>query len=139
MARDSNYAEAWNNLGKDQQSALQHAADRVRAYAEHQKLESWSYKEADGTVLGQQVTPLDSAGLYVPGGKASYPSSVIMNAVPAKVAGVGELVMVVPTPEGVINELVLAAAQIAGVDRVFAIGGAQAVAALAQEKHHQAG
>ena len=123
--------EALDTIATEQREALERAASRVQAYAEHQKLESWSYKEADGTVLGQQVTPLDSAGLYVPGGKASYPSSVIMNAVPAKVAGVGELVMVVPTPEGVINELVLAAAQIAGVDRVFAIGGAQAVAALA--------
>ncbi len=101
------------------------------AYHEHQKLQSWRYTEADGTVLGQQVTPLDRVGLYVPGGKAAYPSSVLMNAIPAKVAGVGELIMVVPAPDGVLNELVLAAAAIAGVDRVFAIGGAQAVAALA--------
>jgi len=111
--------------------ALELAARRVRAYAEHQKLESWSYTEADGTLLGQQVMPLDRAGLYVPGGKAAYPSSVLMNAIPAKVAGVPELVMVVPTPGGVLNDMVLAAARIAGVDRVFAIGGAQAVAALA--------
>lgn len=111
--------------------ALTFSADRVRRYHEHQKAESWTYTEADGTVLGQQVTPLDRVGLYVPGGKAAYPSSVIMNAVPAKVAGVAELIMVVPTPDGVMNDLVLAAAAIAGVDRVFAIGGAQAVGALA--------
>jgi histidinol dehydrogenase len=103
----------------------------VRAYAEKQKTESWQYTEADGTILGQKVTPLDRAGLYVPGGKAAYPSSVLMNAIPAKVAGVRELIMVVPTPQGVTNELVLAAAYLAGVDRAFAIGGAQAVAALA--------
>jgi histidinol dehydrogenase len=115
----------------DQRAALELAAERVRTYAEHQKLESWSYTEADGTLLGQQVMPLDCAGLYVPGGKAAYPSSVLMNAIPAKVAGVPELVMVVPTPGGVLNDMVLAAARIAGVDRVFAIGGAQAVAALA--------
>jgi len=111
--------------------ALEAAAARVRAYAEHQKMESWSYTEADGTVLGQKVTPMDRAGLYVPGGKAAYPSSVLMNAIPAKVAGVPELVMVVPTPGGDRNDLVLAAAAISGVDRVFTIGGAQAIAALA--------
>jgi histidinol dehydrogenase len=111
--------------------ALEAAADRVRAYAGHQKMESWSYTEADGTVLGQKVTPMDRAGLYVPGGKAAYPSSVLMNAIPAKVAGVPELIMVVPTPGGDRNDLVLAAAAISGVDRVFTIGGAQAVAALA--------
>jgi len=114
-----------------QREALELAASRVRAYAGHQKLESWSYTEADGTLLGQQVMPMDRAGLYVPGGKAAYPSSVLMNAIPAKVAGVAELVMVVPTPGGEVNDMVLAAAAIAGVDRVFAIGGAQAVAALA--------
>jgi histidinol dehydrogenase len=114
-----------------QREALEQAAERVRAYAEHQRLESWSYTEADGTLLGQQVMPMDRAGLYVPGGKAAYPSSVLMNAIPAKVAGVAELVMVVPTPGGEVNDMVLAAAAIAGVDRVFAIGGAQAVAALA--------
>ena len=114
-----------------QREALEQAAERVWLYHERQKQDSWSYTEADGTVLGQQVTPLDRAGLYVPGGKASYPSSVLMNAIPAKVAGVPEVVMVVPTPRGEINELVLAAACIAGVDRVFTIGGAQAVAALA--------
>jgi histidinol dehydrogenase len=110
---------------------LELAAERLRAYAEHQKVASWQVTEADGTVLGQQVTPLDRVGLYVPGGKAAYPSSVLMNAIPAKVAGVPELVMVVPTPDGELNELVLAAAAVAGVDRVFTIGGAQAVAALA--------
>lgn len=114
-----------------QREALEAAADRVRSYHEHQKQESWTYTEADGTVLGQQVTPLDRAGLYVPGGKAAYPSSVLMNAIPAKVAGVAELIMVVPTPDGEVNDLVLAAAAIAGVDRIFAVGGAQAVAALA--------
>jgi histidinol dehydrogenase len=114
-----------------QRTALERAASRIRAYAEHQKMESWSYTEADGTLLGQQVTPMDRVGLYVPGGKAAYPSSVLMNAIPARVAGVGELVMVVPTPDGEINDMVLAAAHIAGVDRVFAIGGAQAIAALA--------
>jgi histidinol dehydrogenase len=111
--------------------ALEAAAARVRAYHEHQLAKSWSYTEADGTRLGQVVAPLDRAGLYVPGGKAAYPSSVLMNALPAKVAGVRELIMVVPTPDGVRNPLVLAAARIAGVDRVFAIGGAQAVGALA--------
>ena len=111
--------------------ALGAAAARIRSYHERQRAESWSYAEADGTVLGQRVTPLDRVGLYVPGGKAAYPSSVLMNALPAKVAGVGELVMCVPTPDGERNPLVLAAASLAGVDRVFAIGGAQAVAALA--------
>ena len=111
--------------------ALEVAADRIRAYAGHQKMDSWSYTEDDGTVLGQKVTPMDRVGLYVPGGKAAYPSSVLMNAVPAKVAGVPELIMVVPTPGGERNDLVLAAAAISGVDRVFTVGGAQAVAALA--------
>ncbi|TCP04144.1 histidinol dehydrogenase [Caldimonas thermodepolymerans] len=117
-----------------QRSALEAAARRVRAYHERQ-LEacgrSWSYRDEDGTLLGQKVTPLDRVGIYVPGGKAAYPSSVLMNAVPAKVAGVGEIIMVVPTPRGEKNPLVLAAAAVAGVDRVFTIGGAQAVAALA--------
>jgi len=122
---------AWDNLPQDKADALQVAADRVRAYADKQKMESWQYTEADGTMLGQKITPLDRAGLYVPGGKAAYPSSVLMNAIPAKVAGVRELIMVVPTPKGIVNELVLAAAHLSGVDRVFAIGGAQAVAALA--------
>ena len=123
--------QAWEGLNAEQQQALQHAADRVKAYAEHQKMDSWQFTEADGTVLGQKVTPLDRVGLYVPGGKAAYPSSVLMNALPAKVAGVKELVMVVPTPRGEVNELVLAAAHVCGVDKVFAVGGAQAVAALA--------
>lgn len=123
--------QALNTIPQEQRSALEQAANRVRSYAEHQKIESWSYTEADGTVLGQQVTALDRVGLYVPGGKAAYPSSVLMNAIPAKVAGVPELIMVVPTPDGELNELVLAAAAIANVDRVFSIGGAQAVAALA--------
>ena len=122
---------AFYGLPTNQSAALQSAADRVRNYHEKQVMQSWSYTEPDGTLLGQQVTPLDRVGLYVPGGKAAYPSSVLMNAIPAKVAGVGELIMVVPTPNGEKNALVLAAAAIAGVDRVFCIGGAQAVGALA--------
>ena len=122
---------ALDSLSVEQREALRIAADRVRIYHERQKAESWTYTEADGTRLGQKVTPLDRVGLYVPGGRASYPSSVLMNAIPAKVAGVGELIMVVPTPGGEQNPLVLAAAAITGVDRVFTIGGAQAVAALA--------
>jgi histidinol dehydrogenase len=118
-------------LPADVHGPIAAAADRIRRYHERQRAESWTYTEADGTVLGQKVTPLDRVGLYVPGGKAAYPSSVLMNAIPARVAGVGELVMVVPTPGGERNPLVLAAACLAGVDRVFAIGGAQAVAALA--------
>ncbi len=123
--------DALKAIDSSHREALEAAAARVRAYAEHQKMESWSYTEDDGTVLGQKVTPMDRAGLYVPGGKAAYPSSVLMNAIPAKVAGVPELVMVVPTPDGERNNLVLAAAAISGVDRVFTVGGAQAVAALA--------
>ena len=123
--------KAWQSIPVDQQQALQHAADRIRAYAGRQSVESWSYTEEDGTLLGQKVTPLDRVGLYVPGGKAAYPSSVLMNALPAKVAGVPELIMVVPSPGGELNELVLAAAHVSGVDRVFIVGGAQAVAALA--------
>ncbi|BAL23094.1 histidinol dehydrogenase [Azoarcus sp. KH32C] len=122
---------ALDSLTVEQREALRIAADRVRIYHERQRAESWDYTEADGTRLGQKVTPLDRVGLYVPGGRASYPSSVLMNAIPAKVAGVGELIMVVPTPNGEKNPLVLAAAAITGVDRVFTIGGAQAVAALA--------
>ena len=122
---------AFINLAADAKAALQAAAERVRIYHERQVQQSWSYTEADGTLLGQQITPLDRVGLYVPGGKAAYPSSVLMNAIPAKVAGVQELIMVVPTPGGVMNELVLAAAHVCGVDRVFTIGGAQAVGALA--------
>lgn len=122
---------AWQSLPIEQKQALQAAADRIRTYAEHQKLQPWQFTEADGTMLGQKITPLDRVGLYVPGGKAAYPSSVLMNAIPAKVAGVGELIMVVPTPGGETNAMVLAAAHLAGVDRVFTIGGAQAIAALA--------
>ncbi len=122
---------AFEGLPAAQRAALEQAAQRVTAYHQKQLQSSWSYTEADGTLLGQQVTPLDRVGLYVPGGKAAYPSSVLMNALPAKVAGVGELIMVVPTPDGVKNQLVLAAAYLSGVDRVFTVGGAQAVAALA--------
>ncbi len=123
--------QALDSIDAEQREALEKAAQRIRQYAEHQKVESWSYTEDDGTVLGQSVNAMDRVGLYVPGGKAAYPSSVLMNAVPAKVAGVPELIMVVPTPDGETNALVLAAAAVAGVDRVFTIGGAQAVAALA--------
>ncbi len=123
--------QSLNTIDKTQREALELAGARVHAYAVHQKQESWSFTEDDGTVLGQKITPMDRAGLYVPGGKAAYPSSVLMNAIPAKVAEVPELVMVVPMPGGEANDLVLAAAAISGVDRVFAIGGAQAVAALA--------
>lgn len=112
-------------------ASLEDAAARIRDYHERQKQSSWEYADGAGTVLGQQVTPLDRAGIYVPGGKAAYPSSVLMNAIPAKVAGVGEIVMVVPAPHGSIEPVVLAAAHVAGVNRVFSIGGAQAVAALA--------
>lgn len=122
---------ALNGLPAAQREALQSAAARVRSYHEKQLMQSWNYTEADGTLLGQQVTSLDRVGLYVPGGKAAYPSSVLMNAIPAKVAGVQELIMVVPTPNGEKNALVLAAAAVCGVDRVFCIGGAQAVGALA--------
>ena len=125
---------AFDSLPRVQQKALQDAAARVRSYHEAQKKasgESWTYRDADGTLLGQKVTPLDRVGIYVPGGKAAYPSSVLMNAIPAHVAGVGEIIMVVPTPQGEKNPLVLAAAYVAGVTRAFTIGGAQAVAALA--------
>jgi histidinol dehydrogenase len=127
----SEWLTALNNLPLAQRKALEDAAQRVRTYHEHQRQESWSYTEADGTRLGQQITALDRVGLYVPGGKAAYPSSVLMNALPAKVAGVQEIVMVTPTPDGLRNPIVLAAAAVAGVDRAFAIGGAQAVGALA--------
>ena len=123
--------QALEAITPEQRSALETAAQRVRDYHEKQLATSWQYEEADGTLLGQQVTPMGRVGIYVPGGKAAYPSSVLMNAMPAKVAGVDEIIMVVPTPQGVINEMVLAAAAIAGVTRVFTIGGAQAVAALA--------
>ena len=125
---------AFDGLPTEQRDALQQAAARVRSYHEAQKKangESWSYRDADGSLLGQKVTPLDRVGIYVPGGKAAYPSSVLMNAIPAHVAGVGEIIMVVPTPQGEKNPLVLAAAYVAGVTRAFTIGGAQAVAALA--------
>lgn len=122
---------AFDGLPAKQRTALEQAAQRVTEYHQKQVQASWSYTDDDGTLLGQQVTPLDRVGLYVPGGKAAYPSSVLMNALPAKVAGVAELIMVVPTPDGVKNKLVLAAAYLSGVDRVFTIGGAQAVAALA--------
>ncbi|MDQ3187129.1 MAG: histidinol dehydrogenase [Pseudomonadota bacterium] len=123
--------QALQRLPADQRDALEQAAGRVRAYHEKQLAQSWSYTEPDGTLLGQKITPLNRVGLYVPGGKASYPSSVLMNAIPAKVAGVGELIMVVPTPGGETSDLVLAAAAICEIDRVFSIGGAQAVGALA--------
>ncbi|MBD3611754.1 MAG: histidinol dehydrogenase [Hydrogenovibrio crunogenus] len=122
---------ALKRIPKDQRDGLELSAQRVKDYHEKQVMKSWSYTEDDGTFLGQQVTCLDRVGLYVPGGKAAYPSSVIMNAIPAKVAGVPELIMVVPTPDGEVNDMVLAAAAICGVDRVFTLGGAQAVAALA--------
>ncbi len=126
--------KALDTINTAQRAALEAAAQRVRSYHERQLDacgRSWSYRDADGTLLGQKVTPLDRVGIYVPGGKAAYPSSVLMNALPAKVAGVGEIVMVVPTPKGVRNEMVLAAAALAGVDRAFTVGGAQAVGALA--------
>lgn len=123
--------QALDGLSDAERSALEVAAQRINEYHHHQLQDSWQFQEADGTVLGQKVTPLDRVGIYVPGGKASYPSSVLMNAIPAKVAGVSEIIMVVPTPDNEVNSLVLAAAALAGVDRVFTIGGAQAVAALA--------
>ena len=122
---------ALDGLGAAQRGALEAAAARIEAYHRRHRLESWEYTEPDGTVLGQRVTPLDRVGLYVPGGKAAYPSTVLMTAIPARVAGVGELIMVVPAPRGELNELVLAAAALTGVDRVYTLGGAQAVAALA--------
>lgn len=123
--------QALEQISADQRQALEHAAQRIRHYHEYQKLASWQFEEPDGTLLGQQISALDRVGIYVPGGKAAYPSTVLMNAIPAKVAGVDEIIMVVPTPGGAINNIVLAAAAIAGVDQVFTIGGAQAVAALA--------
>ena len=122
---------ALDALPQERREALLKAAERVRSYHEKQKQDSWTYTEADGTMLGQKVTPMDRVGLYVPGGKAAYPSSVLMNAIPAHVAGVQEIIMVVPTRGGELNQLVLAAAAAAGVSRVFTVGGAQAVAALA--------
>ena len=123
--------KSFDNLSNDQKNALKTAADRIKSYHQKQISKTWTYTEKDGTVLGQKITPLDRVGLYVPGGKAAYPSSVLMNSIPARVAGVEELIMVVPTPNGICNDLVLAAAYIAGIDSVFTIGGAQAIAALA--------
>lgn len=123
--------QAFDRVPQESAVALQTAADRITAFHKRQLADSWRYEDEHGTVLGQRITPIDRVGLYVPGGKAAYPSSVLMNAIPAKVAGVGELVMVVPAPSGVLDDLVLAAAKVAGVDRVLTIGGAQAVAALA--------
>jgi histidinol dehydrogenase len=123
--------QSLENISVEQRNALEQAAVRIRTFHEKQRSDSWQYTEVDGTVLGQRVTPLDRVGIYVPGGKASYPSSVLMNAIPAKVAGVEEVVMMVPAPDGELNDMVLAAAVIAGVNSVFTVGGAQAVAALA--------
>ena len=123
--------ESFENLEEKQKNALSIAANRIKSFHQKQVQESWTYKEEDGTILGQKIIPLERAGLYVPGGKAAYPSSVLMNAIPAKVAGVEELIMVVPSPKGTINQLVLAAAYVANVDKVITIGGAQAIAALA--------
>lgn len=133
--RQSRILQAIENTPPKQLEALEYAVQRVRAYHEKQLQESWSYTEADGTQLGQKITPINRVGLYVPGGKATYPSSVVMNAVPAKVAGVKELIMVSPTPNGEFNDMVLAAAHLSGVDRVFRVGGAQAVSALAHGTH----
>ncbi len=123
--------EALARMPLKEREAIEFAVKRLYAYHEHQKSESWAYTEADGTMLGQKITPMDRVGLYVPGGKAAYPSSVLMNAVPAKVAGVSEIIMVVPTPDGEVSDMVLASAAICGVNKVFAIGGAQAIGALA--------
>ena len=131
MISQEELEKSFNDLSDKQKNAITIAAERVKAYHLKQNQQTWSYTEEDGTLLGQKITPLDRVGLYVPGGKASYPSSVLMNAIPAKVAGVGELIMVVPTPNGKTNQLVLAAAYISGVDMVIAVGGAQAIAALA--------
>ena len=125
------WQQAWESLPADLKTALEAAATRIRAYAEHQKLAPFEYTDAYGNRLGQQITALERVGLYVPGGRAAYPSSVLMNAIPARVAGVDEIIMVVPAPGGELNPAVLGAAHLAGVDRVFTIGGAQAVAALA--------
>jgi histidinol dehydrogenase len=122
---------ALDRIDETKRCALEAAAARIRSYHEHQRAQSWSFTEADGTMLGQKVTALERVGVYVPGGKAAYPSTVLMNVIPAKVAGVDEIIMTVPTPKGERNDLVLAAAALTGVDRVFTVGGAQAVAALA--------
>ena len=131
MISQEELEKSFNNLSDKQKNAITIAAERVKAYHLKQNQQTWSYTEEDGTMLGQKITPLDRVGLYVPGGKAAYPSSVLMNAIPAKVAGVEELIMVVPTPNGTTNKLVLAAAYISGVDMVITVGGAQAIAALA--------
>jgi histidinol dehydrogenase len=124
-------AQSLAAITAEQRQALELAANRIRKYHQHQRQESWSYTETDGTVLGQQITALEKVGVYVPGGKAAYPSTVLMDVIPAKVAGVEEIIMVTPTPAGVLADVVIAAAAIAGVDRVFTVGGAQAIAALA--------
>ena len=131
MISQEELEKSFNDLSDKQKNAIKIAAERIKAYHLKQNQQTWSYTEKDGTKLGQKITPLDRVGLYVPGGKASYPSSVLMNAIPAKVAGVGELIMVVPTPNGKTNQLVLAAAYISGVDMVITVGGAQAIASLA--------
>ena len=131
MISQEELEKSFNDLSDKQKNAITIAAERVKAYHLKQNQQTWSYTEEDGTMLGQKITPLDRVGLYVPGGKAAYPSSVLMNAIPAKVAGVDELVMVVPTPNGITNKLVLAAAYISGIDIVITVGGAQAIAALA--------
>lgn len=131
IVSDHDLIDALKNISSDERLALQVASERIKAYHQHQVIESWQYTEESGTVLGQKVTPMDRVGIYVPGGKASYPSSVLMNAIPAKVAGVEDITMVVPAPGGQLNPLVLAAAHIADVDQVITIGGAQAIAALA--------
>jgi len=131
MISQEELEKSFNDLSDKQKNAIKIAAERVKAYHLKQNQQTWSYTEEDGTMLGQKITPLDRVGLYVPGGKAAYPSSVLMNAIPAKVAGVEELIMVVPTPNGITNQLVLAAAYISGVDMVITVGGAQAIAALA--------
>lgn len=132
----SQLEDAWNGLAGEQKTALQCAADRIKNYAEQQKLHSWDFVDEYGNTLGQAINPIQRVGVYVPGGKAAYPSSVLMNVIPAKVAGVSEIVMVTPTPKGEVNDLVLAAAFLAGVDKVYRIGGAQAVAALAYGTNH---
>lgn len=131
MISQEELEKSFNDLSDRQKNAITIAAERVKAYHMKQNQQTWSYTEEDGTLLGQKITPLDRVGFYVPGGKAAYPSSVLMNAIPAKVAGVEELIMVVPTPSGITNKLVLAAAYISGVDMVITVGGAQAIAALA--------
>jgi len=131
MISQEELEKSFDGLGDKQKNAIKIAVERIKAYHLKQNQQTWFYTDEDGTMLGQKITPLDRVGLYVPGGKAAYPSSVLMNAIPAKVAGVEELIMVVPTPSGIANKLVLAAAYISGVDMVFTVGGAQAIAALA--------